>query len=99
MQTKDLKWQNLRRNKCAKCGDDLASHSSSLRLICKNAQCNWSISEEAFQRVVGNMNKEALDRPQFQDNDQGEDLRKAEPCNFCHTSHGPNERCSGFGQD
>lgn len=99
MNDERMNWKNLRRNKCAKCGGELVSHASTMRLVCKNTQCNWAISHEAFQRVVGDMNKEATDRPTYQDDDREEDLRKSEPCSFCHTRHGPRDRCAGFGTE
>lgn len=98
MDHKELNWKNLRVNKCPKCSGEISLGEVSKRFRCSNVGCGFSISQEKFQSIVGDMNKEAIARPEFAQSDVPENLRKfEEACSFCHTVHSPEERCAGFG--
>lgn len=48
-------WRNLKDNNCPKCAFRLFYQFSISQYSCPNNQCDFKISEEAFNRVIGNM--------------------------------------------
>ena len=97
MENVRLRWANLRRNKCPRCSDDLFAESGALVIKCSNVSCTFKISEERFMQLGNKMNKEALERSDYQESDGVEDMKKVEECSFCHCRHRSDERCDGFG--
>lgn len=94
-----MNWQNLRRNKCPKCNSDLVAHPLGTRFNCADSDCGFAISEERFSRLMAEMNKQAIERPQYQGSETVNDLRRDENplCTFCRTYHPASEQCIGFG--
>lgn len=89
MEKEKLNWSALRGNKCPRCGGGIAAHPTASRFCCDDSGCAFSISKEAFERIVSDRNSKSLDRESVSN----------EPidCTFCHSRHGANEMCAGFG--
>ena len=91
-----LRWNNLRKNKCPKCGSSLIVDVDVLK--CSNLTCNFVITVERFKELGMKMNKEALEVPMYANGREAEDLQKHEYplCGFCHDQHDPDVTCEGF---
>lgn len=58
-----MKWDRLKDMKCPKCGGQL-----SVLLYCKDVDCNFSISQAKFDRLVGSMYKPKIPTHNEDDN-------------------------------
>lgn len=53
-----LKWGNLKCDCCPKCGSDIKSNGAILDTIYICSKCDFSISEEKYELIVGNRFKQ-----------------------------------------
>lgn len=77
MEQQKLKWNNLRKNKCPKCNSFLSLFANdSGYFSCANQNCTFIVSEEKLSRLTMSMTKQGLERSEYQNGEEVEDLKK-----------------------
>jgi ssDNA-binding Zn-finger/Zn-ribbon topoisomerase 1 len=57
-----MRWNNLRENKCPKCGADLEWRDANYNkvFVCVDPKCDFYINDNKFEKIVMDMNNKAL---------------------------------------
>lgn len=56
-----IKWQNLKRNKCPKCGKELSYDPGEEMIYCPDLICRFQISQYRAERLITQMNGKKID--------------------------------------
>lgn len=63
-----MKWWQLTKNNCPKCGKPLEFNVNDEMLFCGDLNCGFQISQYRCERLVAQMNNRKLEAPAYQDN-------------------------------
>ena len=98
MEHSKLNWHLLKNNQCPKCRSIIESLPDAMIYRCSSILCDFKISPEKFENIVGKLYRNKLEVPMYRNGEEVEDLQKHKwpECNFCGGEHNPQINCEGF---